>query len=218
MKRVRSALYVSRCWWAIVAGGRATRRSFVAWASQDGRYFEPLTPVLVEDGRAARYERELLRALQNEEVLKIAITGGYGAGKSSVLKTFFEHHRGFKHTFVSLDTFTKANAPSAVSVKPLDEPPEPPEPLEPPESPKAGENSLEAVSGNFDATVSDDLINRIEETVVRQLLYAVQAKQLPKTRLKRISHASTLRVCGRTLCIVAIGVRATYAHVVGFDL
>lgn len=124
-KIVRGA---SRCWWALVAGGRATRRSFTAWRSEDGLFFEPLTPVLVEDDRAARYERELLRALQNDEVLNIAITGGYGAGKSSVLKTFFEHHRSFKHTFVSLATFTKANAPTAVSVKPLDEAPGSPTP------------------------------------------------------------------------------------------
>ncbi|MCU0123535.1 hypothetical protein N8H41_06040 [Pseudomonas vlassakiae] len=195
-KIVRGA---SRCWWALVAGGRATQRSFMAWRSEDGLFFEPLTPVLVEDDRAARYERELLRALQNDEVLNIAITGGYGAGKSSVLKTFFEHHRSFKHTFVSLATFTKANAPTAVSVKPLDEA----------SASTAPELASPApVSGSSDTTASDDLINRIEETIVQQLLYAVQAKQLPKTRLKRISHASTLRVCWRTLCVAVIGIAA----------
>ncbi|MCO7572008.1 hypothetical protein NJH78_18650 [Pseudomonas chlororaphis] len=195
-KIVRGA---SRCWWALVAGGRATRRSFTAWRSEDGLFFEPLTPVLVEDDRAERYERELLRALHNDEVLNIAITGGYGAGKSSVLKTFFEHHRSFKHTFVSLATFTKVNAPTAVSVKPLDDASE----FTAPEL-----ASPAPVAGGSDTTASDDLINRIEETIVQQLLYAVQAKQLPKTRLKRISHASTLRVYWRTLCVAVIGVAA----------
>jgi hypothetical protein len=185
----------SRCWWALVAGGRATRRSFEAWSSDQDRFFEPLTPVFVEAERAARYERELLRALHNEEVLNIAITGGYGAGKSSVLKTFFEHHRGFKHTFVSLATFTKANAPKVVT----------------PKSPDKSANSPEtgttvSVASNSDGAGSADLINRIEETIVQQLLYSVQANQLPKTRLKRIYHASTLRVCWRTLCVAAIGI------------
>lgn len=189
----RIARSASRCWWALVAGGRATRRSFEAWRSDEDRFFEPLTPVFVENDRAARYERELLRALHNEEVLNIAITGGYGAGKSSVLKTFFEHHRGFKHTFISLATFTKANAPTAIAPKSSDELAESPE-----------ANITVSVSPDSDSAANADLINRIEETIVQQLLYAVQAKQLPKTRLKRISHASTLRVFWRTLCVAAI--------------
>ncbi|BAN48481.1 hypothetical protein [Metapseudomonas resinovorans] len=192
----RIARGASRCWWALVAGGRAARRSFEAWRSDDDRFFEPLTPVFVEDDRAARYERELLRALHNEEVLNIAITGGYGAGKSSVLKTFFEHHRGFKHTFVSLATFTKAKAPTTAQ-KPSDESAGTPIP-----------GAAAIVAASSDGTASADLINRIEETIVQQLLYAVQAKQLPKTRLKRISHASTLRVCWRTLCVAVIGICA----------
>jgi hypothetical protein len=93
---------VGRCWWALVAGGRATRRSFEAWGRRNDRFFEPLTPVLVEQDRAARYERELLRALHDEEVLNIAITGGYGAGKSSVLKTFFVNRPGFLRHFPGL--------------------------------------------------------------------------------------------------------------------
>lgn len=192
----RFAHGVSRCWWALVAGGRATQRSFEAWGGRNDRFFEPLTPVLVEQNRAERYERELLRALHNEEVLNIAITGSYGAGKSSVLKTFFEHHRGLKHTFVSLATFTKAKDPIAA-------PKTPTESEEPPISDAA---VTAAVSS--DGAASVDLINRIEETIVQQLLYAVQAKQLPKTRLKRISHASTLRICWRTLCVAIIGICA----------
>lgn len=184
----RIARNASRCWWALVAGGRAARRSFEAWRTDEDRFFEPLIPVLVENNKATRYERELLQALHNEEVLNIAITGGYGAGKSSVLKTFFEHHRGFKHTFISLATFTKANAPTAIA-------------------PKSSDGLAESPEANTTVSVApnnDDLINRIEETIVQQLLYAVQAKQLPKTRLKRISQASTLRVCWRTLYVAVI--------------
>ncbi|WP_366855495.1 hypothetical protein [Pseudomonas sp. 21LCFQ010] len=35
-----------------------------------------------------------------------------------------------------------------------------------------------------------DLINRIEVTIVQQLLYTVPSKKLPKTRLKRIAQSS----------------------------
>ncbi|MDN7144018.1 hypothetical protein KC131_25570 [Pseudomonas sp. JQ170] len=178
---------VSRCWWALVAGGRATRRSFLAGRKGDEPFFEPLTPVLVENGRADRYERELLRALKNEEVLNIAVTGGYGAGKSSVLKTFFEHHPAFDHIFVSLATFSKQR-PAASEVITDGAP---------------GDAAVTATATPPD-TENSDLINRIEETIVQQLLYAVPAKDVPKTRLKRITQSSTLRIYWQTLRIAFI--------------
>ncbi|PZQ36050.1 MAG: hypothetical protein DI560_25910 [Pseudomonas putida] len=184
---------VRRYWWALVAGYRATQRSFAAWGSKDDRFFEPLTPVLVEKERVARYERELLRALHNDEVLNIAVTGGYGAGKSSVLKTFFEHHPGFKHTFVSLATFTKANTPAATGSMA-------------PDAADGASSTASTVTATNEGAASADLLNRIEETIVQQLLYAVKADQLPKTRLKRITHASTARVWWRTICVAAIGI------------
>lgn len=66
--------------------------------SSKEKFFEPLTPVLLKEHVSSRYERELRHALENPEILNIAITGSYGAGKSSVLKTFFENHRSYKHT------------------------------------------------------------------------------------------------------------------------
>lgn len=96
-------------WEALVVGGRAAWR-VLSTRHQRGNvdpFFEPLTPVIVTDGRSARYERELLHALENSDVLNIALTGSYGAGKSSVLKTFFSNHPQFNHTYVSLATFSK---------------------------------------------------------------------------------------------------------------
>ncbi|WP_338135708.1 hypothetical protein [Pseudomonas fragi] len=69
--------------------------------------FEPLTPVLIEPGKINRYERELLNGLRNDQVRNIAITGEYGAGKSSVLRTFVHRHPEFVYAFVSLATFGK---------------------------------------------------------------------------------------------------------------
>nr|GFC70330.1 hypothetical protein [Tanacetum cinerariifolium] len=77
--------------------------------------FEPLTPVLINDDQFERYERELMNALSNDEVLNIALTGGYGAGKSSVLKTFFRKHPEFETAYVSLATFSK-EAPTPLPV------------------------------------------------------------------------------------------------------
>lgn len=146
--------------------------------SEEG--FVDLTPVLLEGAQADRYVSELLHALENEQVRNIAITGGYGAGKSSVIRTFFDRHPEYEPVFVSLATFSQDNpAERAVS------------PAEPPAK-------------------NDDLMPRIEETIVQQLLYAVPARKVPKTRLKRIVHASNARNLFHTVffaLLVACGVR-----------
>ncbi len=70
-------------WEALVVGGRAAERVLSNRRQGDNAdpYFEPLTPVIVTDGRSARYERELLRALEHPDVLNIALTDSYGAGE-----------------------------------------------------------------------------------------------------------------------------------------
>lgn len=177
-----------RNWLALSVGGRAALRAFKAARSpqvQAGS-FEPLTPTLLEDDRFKRYEQELLKALHNDEVLNIAITGAYGAGKSSVVKTFFERHPEFSYALVSLATFSKAKPASLRDF--------------------AASHENESLTGSAFSTRMDetapatpDLINRIEETIVQQLLYAVPAAKLPKTRLKRIVQASRLSVLIQTL-------------------
>jgi ABC-type molybdenum transport system ATPase subunit/photorepair protein PhrA len=53
----------------------------------------------------------MLHALETHpDVLNIALTGSNGAGKSSVLKTFFSNHPQFNHTYVSLPTFNRTQA------------------------------------------------------------------------------------------------------------
>lgn len=135
--------------------------------------FEPLIPVLLEDEHTKRYESELLHSLRNEHVRNIALTGAYGAGKSSVIKTFFENHATYTPVFVSLATFSKE----------VQDDPQP---------------------------ADSDLMSRIEETIVQQLLYAVPADKLPKTRLKRIVQASNARIVVRTVfftLLIATGLR-----------
>src|SRR3990167_1145234 len=154
-------------------------REFLSLPS-DTNFFESLTPVLLEPAQSHRYESELLNALKNDQVRNIAITGEYGAGKSSVIRTFVERHPEFTYTFVSLAAFGKdldkeglgtlASIASQVAVKEsnssyLDQ--------------KAAKNRTDS-----------NILTRIEEAIVQQLLYAVPAGQLPKTRLKRITQAS----------------------------
>ncbi|HBO0860707.1 TPA: hypothetical protein NHP40_003620, partial [Pseudomonas aeruginosa] len=169
-------------------------RAFLATPSHEN-LFQPLTPVLIEPGKIQRYERELLNGLKNDQVRNIAITGEYGAGKSSVLRTFVHRHPEFVYAFVSLATFGKdteiAGAYELVTDTDLAS-----------ESPRSSESPAKAgqESKSEENKAESDLVARIEETIVQQLLYSVPAKTLPKTRLKRIDQASSLKIWWKTLC------------------
>lgn len=174
---------IKQQWNALITACREGRRVFASLltSSASPGSFEPLTPVLLADDQFKRYERELMGALNNDEVLNIALTGGYGAGKSSVIKTFFNRHPEFPTAYVSLATFSK-DAP--VSSDKHDAP-----------SINSGGSTDASAEGSLPGT----LIARIEETIVQQLLYAVPAERLPKTRLKRIVQASSRRILMRTV-------------------
>ncbi|WP_205548081.1 hypothetical protein [Pseudomonas carnis] len=191
---------------AVVAAYKAAY-AFLATPTHEN-LFQPLTPVLIEPGKIQRYERELLNGLRNDQVRNIAITGEYGAGKSSVLRTFVHRHPEFVYAFVSLATFGKDNEISGTSdlVSDTDVVSDSSRPSE--SSTKAGEESKSEAN-----KAESDLVARIEETIVQQLLYAVPAKTLPKTRLKRIDQASGLKIWWKTLCYGALILAALRLYV-----
>ncbi|AQY66436.1 YobI family P-loop NTPase [Pseudomonas veronii] len=154
--------------------------------------FEPLTPVLLEVDRSQRYESELLSALSNDQIRNIAITGEYGAGKSSVIRTFVDRHPELTYAFVSLAAFGKdLNNGGAGKVTSTDAPVAPANSSSNTTDPKGAEKKTES-----------DILTRIEETIVQQLLYAVPSDELPKSRLKRIIQASSSSIWMRTIFYV----------------
>jgi hypothetical protein len=73
-------------------------------ASKKNAHYRSLTPSDGADPDEA-YQRALISALDNPDVKNIAITGGYGSGKSSVIKTFFKKHPDWQPVFISLAIF-----------------------------------------------------------------------------------------------------------------
>lgn len=199
---------VKRLWAALAFGISQAIKAYhkPQPTKSDETFFEPLTPVRLNEEVSGRYERELRHALENPEILNIAVTGSYGAGKSSVLKTFFENHPCYKHTVVSLATFTKADPVGAPNSK--EKADAPPEATTAAGARTAEDKSDKDKEAKGEKGDKDGLINRIEETIVQQLLYAVQASKVPKTRLKRITQISNLHLWRRTGAMVVIAVCA----------
>lgn len=69
--------------------------------------FEKLTPI--SDSELGIYEDALNFVFQNDDVRNIAISGAYGAGKSSVLSSYKSKHSDKKYIHISLAHFSNSN-------------------------------------------------------------------------------------------------------------
>lgn len=157
----------------------ALRQSFKRLISTQHRKmttgtFDPLTPVRLQGEEYLRYSGELERALRLPKVRNIAVTGSYGAGKSSFIQSFVEDHAEYNFCFVSLATFVEnevaKDASRRVDGQPLED------------DGSNGDSSQSMTGGSVDP------LERIEASIVQQLLYSVRDSSIPQTRLKRINH------------------------------
>jgi len=76
--------------------------------------FQKLTPVDSVD--LALYEDALDFIFDNPDIRNVAISGAYGAGKSSVLATYKKRHNTLKFVHISLAHFEQPDKDSALKV------------------------------------------------------------------------------------------------------
>ncbi|WP_026713468.1 YobI family P-loop NTPase [Flavobacterium daejeonense] len=142
-----------------------------------------------EDGK---YSEALLWALKNrkkEDIKNIALTGPYGSGKSSILKTFQKNYNGcdLKFLNISLATFKEE--------KKIDDQPE--------EKKDKNENKYNGKNGN-----TADLLRLIEISILEQIFFHEKDSKIPDSQFKKIKSFSKttlfLTSIGYLLFIVAI--------------
>ncbi|WP_291096861.1 MULTISPECIES: hypothetical protein [unclassified Flavobacterium] len=132
-----------------------------------------------EDGH---YSKALLWALKNrkkEDIKNIALTGPYGSGKSSILKTFQKNYKGndLKFLNISLATFKE-------------------------------EKSQFDEKGNKIEVDKTELLRLIEISILEQIFYHEKDEKIPDSRFKKIKSYSTIELTlysfGYLLFLVAI--------------
>lgn len=116
-----------------------------------------LTPALLNrdnenDKKQYKSVLNLAQKLQEEDVLNIALTGPYGSGKSSILRSLKKDYPKYKYLSISLAT------------------------LKSPSDDKKNEIDI------------DTMNNRIEYSILQQLIYKEKQETLCNSRLKRIYH------------------------------
>ena len=95
------------------------------------------------------YSEVLDYCLNNDDILNIAISGAYGAGKSSFLKTYFSNIDNTKKISISLGKYEKKTT-------------------------------------NSKKKNSNEYYQSIEKSILQQLLYQVNERDVPLSRFKRI--------------------------------
>lgn len=82
---------------------------------ESGDRYDTLAPKTINDASMSEYFIALKYALSQKDVRNIAITGSYGAGKSTVISSFMKYHCDDKYINVSLAGFDMTENETTVS-------------------------------------------------------------------------------------------------------
>ena len=115
-----------------------------------------------DDVENDEYFKAIKQGIKDKEVSNIALTGPYGSGKSSILKTFKKNNKQYKFLNISLASFNE----SQIVTESNDS--------------KEKQNN----KGKQNKIVS----NLIQENILKQIFYQVKSEKLPFSRFKRINN------------------------------
>ena len=108
--------------------------------------------------KGCTYFKALDFALANDSITNIAISGGYGSGKSSILKTYFSKNTEYEKCEISLADFEFDDAQTKKN------------------------NGAHCVSHGF----TNVQLNNIEKSILQQIIYQCSPEKIPLSRFRRI--------------------------------
>ncbi len=160
-----------------------------------------LTPIVLKDtDDSFNTVKDLLNAIVKEEILNIAVTGPYGSGKSSVIKTFKEQvDKDVKILDISLATLDADASLYAVE-----------------DSTTAGDSGTDIQQSTITAEQKEILNRKIEFSILQQLVYRKSLETLPFSRLRKIRHFSKHTIQTMAMYVVGAVVLIAFALQLGF--
>lgn len=134
-------------------------------------------------------EHESIKALRwalfNPKIKNIALTGPYGAGKSSVIESYLKSHKRCKAINISLATFdgrTWDKIQQLVNEERFDE--------------------AQALKKEFE--------DELEKGILKQLFYKVNADKIPLSRYRKLHHSNLWKYAMGILLLVLVLLSALY--------
>ena len=160
-----------------------------------------LTPIVLKDSDDSfNTVKDLLNAIANDEILNIAVTGPYGSGKSSVIKTFKERvDKDVKILDISLATLDADASLYAAE-----------------NTTTAGDNGKDIQQPTITAEQKEILNRKIEFSILQQLVYRKTLETLPFSRLRKIRHFSKHTIQTMAMYVVGAVVLIAFALQLGF--
>lgn len=125
--------------------------------------FDDLTPIDAV-GNSATYNEALQWALSNTKIKNVAMTGPYGSGKSSILKTFEKEHPEYCYLNISLASFQEEELMTASEIP--------------------DQNDMAARRKWHEK--QNEMSQIIELSILQQMFYRVKDEDIPDSRFKRI--------------------------------
>lgn len=150
--------------------------------------YRDLTPES-DTKNSEEYIRALHWAIKNKDVKNIALSGPYGSGKSSVIKTYLEKYPKTKYLSISLAAFS-------TPMKSVN---------------GEGEDDKSSSLAN-DWTLDDVDENVIEEGILKQLFYRVDVGKIPQSRYRKIKKLSYWKMFF-TLLMLTVVASAVYLEI-----
>lgn len=144
--------------------------------------YDALTPTLMEGEDARHYAEALNFACHKPDIRNIAVTGPYGAGKSSVLLTWTRSRKDRNHIMtVSLADFEMARTGDVTADK----------------------NGEDTAKSERKARQEE---KSIEYSILQQILYKARKSDLPYSRIDRIADFTPAQVWARALHLLGMSV------------
>ena len=150
--------------------------------------------------------RDIANKLGNRNVKNIALTGPYGAGKSSVLQTLMRDYRKANYLNISLatledDTLYKElierNNGDVVN--------------------RQTDSVVDSNTNRIQGTIGKDAINHlIEYSILQQIIYKEKARKLRQSRLKRIQDIKWKKALPISVSLIVAVIAAIVLFMPGF--
>ena len=159
-----------------------------------------LTPIVLKDSDDSfNTVKDLLNAIANDEILNIAVTGPYGSGKSSVIKTFKERvNKDVKILDISLATLDADASLYAAE-----------------NTTSSGDPERDKQQPSITAEQKETLNRKIEFSILQQLVYRKTLETLPFSRLRKIRHFSKHTI--QTMAMYVVGAVVLIAFALQLD-
>jgi hypothetical protein len=170
------------------------------------KQFDLAPSIIPKEDKAYQTVHDLAEKLPDKNVTNIALTGPFGSGKSSILKTLKNDFLGYNYLDISLATLDVNNEIPEFEDKDLEskqgEKNPQPEGFQPPKTntDKKKESKKSAKSDK------EESLNRlIEYSILQQLIYKERIQDIPESRFKRIKHIDKCQsLIYSILCVIFI--------------